>query len=250
MAALERMWPLLTPAQLLRDLYSSRALLRSAASSVFTEAEWESLYRPRGDSEDAYEWSDADVPLLDEAYAQLGPQTRSKRRRGDAGIRTYGHIVVDECQDQSPMALRMIARRSLNGSMTVVGDIAQATSALAPTDWHEVLAHLPAASVAPRLAELTLSYRIPQPSLNLANRVLAATAPQLAPPAAVRIEGASPRFVTADSEGVAAAVSQVVIEETGSTRRREPACRLAVGTHGRDHLGVHRGRIGFRPRDR
>ncbi|WP_419921900.1 HelD family protein [Candidatus Poriferisodalis sp.] len=214
MAAFERMWPLLTPAQLLRDLYSSRALLRSAASGLLPEAGWESLYRPRGDSEASYQWSDADVPLLDEAYAQLGPQTRSKRRRNDSGIRTYGHIVVDECQDQPPMALRMIARRSLNGSMTVVGDIAQATSAHAPTDWHEVLAHLPAASVAPRLAELTLSYRIPQPSLDLANRVLAATAPQLAPPAAVRIAGAPPRFVAADAEAIASTVSQVVKEET------------------------------------
>ena len=213
MTALERMWPLLTPAQLLRDLYSSRALLRSAASGILTAAEWESLYRPRGDSEVGYEWSDADVPLLDEAYAQLGARARSRRRRGDTGIRTYGHIVVDECQDQSPMALRMIARRSLNGSMTVVGDIAQATSAHAPTDWHETLAHLPSASEAPRLAELTLSYRIPQPSLKLANRVLAAVAPQLAPPAAVRIEGAPPRFVAADSDAIASAVSQVVSEE-------------------------------------
>ena len=216
MEAFERMWPLLTPAQLLRDLYSSPALLRSAASGVLKQAEWELLHRPRGDSEAAYEWSDADVPLLDEAYAQLGPRARSKRRRGDSGIRTYGHIVVDECQDQPPMALRMIARRSLNGSMTVVGDIGQATSAHAPTDWHDVLAHLPKASVASRLAELTLCYRIPRPSLDLANRVLAATAPQLAPPAAVRIEGASPRFVAADADAIASAVTAVVSEETES----------------------------------
>ena len=212
MEAFERMWPLLTPAQLLRDLYGSRALLRSAAGEVLADAETEQLYRPRGDSEADYEWSDADVPVLDEAYSVLGPRSRSRKRRSDTEMRTYGHIVVDECQDQPPMALRMIARRSLNGSMTLVGDIAQATSAHAPSSWHEILAHLPSGPVAPRLSELTLSYRIPQPSLELANQVLAAAAPGLAPPAAVRIDGSPPRFVTAP-DGVAPAVLDTVVTE-------------------------------------
>ncbi len=212
MEAFERMWPLLTPAQLLRDLYGSRALLRSAADSVLADAETEQLFRPRGDSEADYEWSDADVPVLDEAYSVLGPRSRSRKRRSDTEMRTYGHIVVDECQDQPPMALRMIARRSLNGSMTLVGDIAQATSAHAPSSWHEILAHLPSGPVAPRLSELTLSYRIPQPSLELANQVLAAAAPGLAPPAAVRIDGAPPRFVKAPADVAQAVLDTVVFE--------------------------------------
>ncbi len=212
MEAFERMWPLLTPAQLLRDLYGSRALLRSAADGVLADAESEQLYRPRGDSEADYEWSDADVPVLDEAYSVLGPRSRSRKRRSDTEMRTYGHIVVDECQDQPPMALRMIARRSLNGSMTLVGDIAQATSAHAPSSWHEILAHLPSGPVAPRLSELTLSYRIPQPSLELANQVLAAAAPGLAPPAAVRIDGAPPRFVKAPADVAQAVLDTVVFE--------------------------------------
>jgi superfamily I DNA/RNA helicase len=58
-------------------------------------------------------------------------------------MRTYGHIVVDEVQDLSPMQLRMLSRRSLNGSMTVVGDIAQATGVWAHQSWGEILAHLP-----------------------------------------------------------------------------------------------------------
>ena len=219
MAAFERMWPLLTPAQLLRDLYGSRALLRSAADGEFAEAQWAVLHRPRGDSDADYEWSDADVPLLDEAYAVLGPRSRSRKRGSDTEVRTYGHIVVDECQDQPPMALRMIARRSLNGSMTLVGDIAQATSAVAPSGWEAILAHLPSGPVAPRQAELTLCYRIPQPSLELANRVLATAAPGLAPPAAVRIDGAPPRFVTASDgvvDGVAGAVLETVNSETAA----------------------------------
>ena len=68
-------------------------------------------------------------PLLDEARALLGPGrgAAAPARPADDEIRTYGHIVVDEAQDLSPMQLRMLERRSLNGSMTVVGDIAQAT---------------------------------------------------------------------------------------------------------------------------
>ena len=232
MAALERMWPLLTPAQLLRDLYGSRALLRSAAAGVLTDAEWGLLHRPRGDTEDDYEWSDADVPLLDEAYSVLGPRSRSRRRRSDTEMRTYGHIVVDECQDQPPMALRMIARRSLNGSMTLVGDIAQATSAHAPSSWQEILAHLPAGPLEPRLSELTLSYRIPQPSLELANQVLAAAAPGLAPPAAVRIEGSPPRFVTAHAGAEAEPSGEAVAR--AARERSEQEREEMVATNGPD----------------
>ena len=81
------------------------------------------------------------MALLDEARALLGPP----RRRPDADDepRAYGHIVVDEAQDLSPMQLRMLARRSLSGSMTVVGDIAQGTSGWAPPSWDQVVRHLP-----------------------------------------------------------------------------------------------------------
>ena len=46
-AALERMWPVLTPAQLLHDLFGSRALLRLAASQWLADDELASLYRER-----------------------------------------------------------------------------------------------------------------------------------------------------------------------------------------------------------
>ena len=70
-------------------------------------------------------------------------------------VRTYGHIVVDEAQDLSPMALRVLGRRSLNGSMTIVGDIAQSTGAWAHDDWDEVIEQLPIKRP-PRRAELTV----------------------------------------------------------------------------------------------
>ena len=67
----------------------------------------------------------------------------------DDEIRSFGHIVVDEVQDLSPMQLRMLARRSLSGSMTVVGDIAQATGPWAPQEWDDVTRHLSPQTPAP-----------------------------------------------------------------------------------------------------
>ena len=111
-------------------------------------------------------------------------------------MRTYGHIVVDEAQDLSPMQLRMLTRRSLNGSMTVVGDIAQSTGAWAHADWEEVLDQLPDRRPA-RRTELTIGYRLPGPNMVLAAKVLALAAPDLTPPSSVRQDGDEPRFVEA-----------------------------------------------------
>ena len=93
-------------------------------------------------------------------------------------IRTFGHIVVDEVQDLSPMQLRMLARRSLSGSMTVVGDIAQATGPWAPQEWDDITRHL-SPQRPPRLVELTVSYRTPSEVVALASRVLAVAAPTI-----------------------------------------------------------------------
>ena len=86
----------------------------------------------------------------------------------------------------------MATRRSLNGSMTVVGDIAQATGALAPDDWDEVLAHLPERKPAAVIG-LSVGYRIPAQIMELANRVMAVATPGLRAPTSVRIGDAAPR---------------------------------------------------------
>ena len=189
--ALEWMWPVLTPAHLVNDLYGSRALLRSAGGGRLSTDELELLHRPRPGHASEVTWSFQDVPVLDEARALLG--YRPGHRAEDA-VLTYGHIVVDEAQDLSPMELRMIARRSLNGSMTVVGDIAQATGSWAHEDWESVLDGLPDRRP-PRRVELTLGYRIPAPAMALANRVLPHAAPGAVPPETVRTAGDEPRVV-------------------------------------------------------
>ncbi len=198
-AALLRMWPVLSPARLLHDLYGSPALIRSAGGSRLGDAERGAMFRPWEPNHDFSQriWTVDDVPVLDEAFERLGP--RPKFKKAD-DVRTYGHIVVDEAQDLSPMQLRMLTRRSLNGSMTIVGDIAQSTGAWAHANWSEILEHLPDRRPA-RRAELTVGYRIPGPTMDLAARVLRVAAPELDPPHAVRSDGDPPRFVSVTGVG-------------------------------------------------
>jgi len=208
-AALERMWPVLTPPDFLHDLFGSRALLRLAASRWLHEGEWTALRRDRKADRNEVVWSEADIALLDEARELLGPRSARSAAASDNDIRTYGHIVVDEVQDLTPMQLRMVARRSLNGSMTVVGDIAQATGPFAPDDWSEVLAHLPDRR-APRITELTVGYRIPSQVMAMANRILRVAAPRIAPPRAVREGDLPPAVVRVEPGGLGAAIADAV----------------------------------------
>ena len=206
--ALEWMWPVLTPEHLLHDIYGSRALMRSAAKGWLNRRDRELLFRSRSTHASAVIWTAHDVPLLDEARAILGPRPRHK---GADEVRTYGHIVVDEAQDLSPMQLRMLKRRSLNGSMTLVGDIAQATGAWAADDWKSVLDELPQKRD-PSFAELTVGYRLPQPTMDVAARVLRAAAPGLQPPTAVRKEGEEPRFVHVPTPAMLGATVTAILE--------------------------------------
>jgi DNA helicase IV len=248
--ALAWMWPILTPAQLLHDLLGSRALLRSAARGRFTDDEIDLLQRPRAAHADDVVWTDSDAALLDEARELLG--ARPGKKQEDA-IRTYGHIVIDEAQDLSPMDLRVLTRRSLNGSMTVVGDIAQSTGAWAHNSWQEILEHLPDRRE-PRLAELTVGYRIPAPMMSLAARVLTRAAPGLRPPQSVRQDGQPPRIVRAhDASGRPSldALTRRVIEvvrheldvaEAGNIAVICPASLVAPVSDAFDAAGLEYGR--------
>ncbi|HJR24546.1 MAG TPA: UvrD-helicase domain-containing protein [Acidimicrobiales bacterium] len=247
--ALDRMWPVLTPAELLHDLFGSRALIDLAAEGLLHDGERAALHRPRSAHADEAPWTHEDAPLLDEARALLGPKPRRRRTNGTAGdddVRTYGHIVVDEAQDLSPMQLRMLNRRSLNGSMTVVGDIAQSTGAWAHADWEEVLEHLPDRR-APRRAELTIGYRLPGPNMRLAAKVLELAAPGIRPPSSVRQTGDEPRFVQAEPGGLGAAVVAAALEERsavdpGSVAVIVPDSLVETVSDALDAAGVEYGR--------
>ena len=193
--ALDRMWPRLSPHELLHDLFGARPLIAAASRSVLTDEEQALLYRPRSASFEDVSWTPADAALVDEARSLLGPRSGG----AEDGMRKYGHIVVDEVQDLSPMQLRMLTRRSLSGSMTVVGDIAQATAPWAPSSWSDITDHLPRRRPV-RSVELTVSYRTPAEVLAVATRVLAVAAPELTPPTPVRRTEVQPRTIAVTGE--------------------------------------------------
>ena len=122
-------------------------------------------------------WTGADAVLVDEVAGLL------ERTPG------YGHVVLDEAQDLSPMQCRAVARRLAAGSLTVLGDLAQATSPWSPSDWQQTLAGLgrPATVVRP----LTRGYRVPGEVLDFANRLLPLIAPDLPAATAVRSDPGS-----------------------------------------------------------
>ena len=96
----------------------------------------------------------------------------------------FDAIVVDEAQDLSPMQCRALARRVPTGSVTVLGDLAQATTPWAPGAWPVTLAALghPDAHLRP----LTVGYRVPGSVLHVTNRLLPLLATGLSPASSLR----------------------------------------------------------------
>jgi DNA helicase IV len=136
-------------------------------------------------------WSDADLPLLDEARALLLGEPQR-----------YGHVIVDEAQDLTPMQLRMVARRA-GGGFTLLGDIAQATGPVPYRRWEELLPHLPGGEDG-RVEELRHAYRVPREIMELSLPLLATIAPNVEPPVAYRAGAGAPRIVEADDALAAA----------------------------------------------
>ena len=143
-------------------------------------------------------WTAADQLLVDEANTLLNGTPF-----------TFGHVVVDEAQDHSAVALRVIGRRSPSGSMTVLGDLAQSTTPAGQDDWDVALGHLTRA--AGSVAHLTIGYRVPGPILDVANRLLAHSGVSTVASTSVRTEGAPPVFVEVAPDRLAARVADEVV---------------------------------------
>lgn len=110
--------------------------------------------------------------LLAERFADGGPAlTTAERAAGDRRW-TYGHVIVDEAQELSAMAWRMLVRRVPTRSMTIAGDLAQTSSAAGARSWEEVLG--PVLGQSWRVAELTVNYRTPAAVARAAQDVAAA----------------------------------------------------------------------------
>jgi DNA helicase IV len=205
-AALDRLWPSVTPAVLVRTAMGQRP--------------------SRG-------WSDADLALLDEAHALIHGTGR-----------TYGHIVVDEAQDLSPMQLRMLGRRCPSGSMTILGDVAQGIGVWAIDHWEEAFAHV-ATPDGVRVEELHLGYRAPAQVLDLAARLLPEAAPHVRPTESVR-RGRTEPVVIAAEDLTAAAVAEArrLLPDNGTIAVVAPSSLVDELTEGLAASGLPFGELG------
>jgi DNA helicase IV len=169
----DAIWPALDPVKLIMRLLGDADFLAAAADGILSSAEQELImmrHPPR--SAGTARWSLADVILIDEA-ADLLLRTPSR-----------GHVILDEAQDLSPMMLRAVGRRASTGSVTVLGDLAQATTPWATRSWHESLTHLGHSDAV--IEELVAGFRVPGAVIDFAGRLLPEIAPTLKPPHSVR----------------------------------------------------------------
>lgn len=148
------------------------------------------------------------------AYDVIDAQTLAERHR-ERDLRStadraaadrqwaYGHIIVDEAQELSQMAWRMLRRRSPNGWMTLVGDISQTGSPAGAGAWEEALE--PVIGTRWHLHELSVNYRTPAEIMEVAACVLAQIDPNLTAPTSIRSAGRTP----AQAQTVAKALAHI-----------------------------------------
>jgi DNA helicase IV len=202
-AFVDAVWPAVDAAGLLFKLWSDAAALAAVADGLLDPAEQQLLGWPGNPrSARAARWTAADAVLIDEVAGLLDRPP------------TYGHVVLDEAQDLSAMQCRGIARRCPTGSVTVLGDLAQGTTAWATPDWPTTLAHLGKADA--RVEPLTRGYRVPADVIALANRLLPHLAVGLSPATSVR-RGAGGLRLRGVERGLPAAVA----DEVGAVLQQE-----------------------------
>lgn len=191
---LDAVWPRVVPEQILHRLWSDADFLAQAVGDELTDDERTALlWRKPARSWKSAQWSFADSVLLDELEDLI------ERRTG-----SLGHLVLDEAQDLSAMQLRALGRRCRTGSTTVLGDLAQATTAWAAGPWDQVLAHLDKSDAI--VAELDRGFRVPAQIINFAARLLPAIAPTLGIPTGVRTIADSLSIVGTDEHDLPGAL--------------------------------------------
>lgn len=185
---LDQAWPAVTAEQLVFEVLSDPTdeLLEPHEQAAIAWA------KPPKTAKSA-KWTAADAVLIDEAAGLIDR------------VPSFGHVVLDEAQDLSPMQARVIARRSEHGSITLLGDLAQGTAPWAARDWPALLAHLgkPGARVVP----LTTGFRVPAAVVALANRLLPALGVDVPEARSLRTDGALTIGATPLQDAVRAALA-------------------------------------------
>ena len=174
----EKIWPSMSAVNLIKELYSSQARLLSAAKdSDFLVNELVMLEKKSANQNDG--WTISDIALIDYVDTLLNGQKE-----------IYDYIIVDEAQDLTPMQIESIKKRSSNGDILLMGDLAQATGVVLYSSWQQ-LADLLGTTIS-RLDELEFGYRVPKQIFEYATKVLSYIDPKLKPPRLVREVSESP----------------------------------------------------------
>ena len=210
-AYVDRVWPAMSAATIVRSLLGSRRGLMLHGAGIIDPVDLRRIERRAASRASQERWTRSDLALLDEANHLVTGDTPQ-----------FGHVVVDEAQDLSAMELRMVARRSPSRSITVLGDLAQATGAAASTSWEHALLHLGHGRVdgmgrerdrvEGRIAELTLGYRVPATLIAFANQLLPEAAPAVRPSTSVRDGGEPPSIARFDRGDLAREAAAVAVD--------------------------------------
>jgi DNA helicase IV len=187
---LDRVFAVPRADKLVARLLTSPAALAEAADGILGAREQKLLLRDRPRRAADLRWSDHDLPLLDVARTLI-----------DGPPRAYGHVIVDEAQDLSPMQLLAISRRAVDGSLTMLGDVAQATGPVVYGAWEELEPYLPDDAEV-TIEELRHAYRVPAEIMELALPLLDRIAPELERPLAYRRGGEPPRLIEVEAHAL------------------------------------------------
>jgi DNA helicase IV len=165
-----------------------------------------------------------DPAVLAERWRQSVGETLAERARRDRTW-AFGHVIVDEAQELSAMAWRMLLRRCPSRSMTVVGDVAQTGVPWGARSWSQTFD--PLAPGRWRAEQLTVNYRTPAEIMEVAADVLAAVAPELRPPRSVREGGTAPWRRRLDGAGLPEVIAaEAAAVGDGTLAVLVPAARL------------------------
>lgn len=198
--------------QMVEDAQDALDILQASASMEFED---------ESDTEILAAYDIIDAHRLAQRHKVREFTTTAERATQDREW-TYGHIIVDEAQELSPMAWRLLMRRTGNRWMTIVGDTAQTSNPAGVSDWHSALS--PYVKNRWRHFTLTVNYRTPHEIMDAAQHVLADIDPKANVPQSVRQTGQPVHLEDKGSRDWAHAVHKLVHEYSGLEHAEARMC--------------------------
>ncbi|WP_246234461.1 HelD family protein [Streptomyces boluensis] len=191
--------------------YAQGVLDMSYASRTYEFEDKEESDQGQGDAAEVLSAHDIiDAERMAERQEEADHRSAAERAAADRTW-AFGHIIVDEAQELSPMAWRLLMRRVPTRSMTLVGDPAQTGAEAGVGSWHEILA--PYVEDRWEMVRLGVNYRTPAEIMDVAAAVLRAGSAEFEPPTSVRSTGLRPWALRTDAAGLPSAVASAVARE-------------------------------------